>query len=259
MSGRNLLLKFLTSLLMVCGILMADGCALLKLRCDSNLPKPEMVSVPGGIFMMGDVVDDGNTDAQPVHRVRLDDFRIGKYEVTYAEYDAFARATGRPLPRDDSLGRGRRAVAYVNWEDTRAFCNCHGWRLPTEQEWEYAARSGGEPLRYAGTSKLDSLTKYARYDDNSAPNSFRVGSKKPNALGLYDMSGNVFEWIGAYYQFYPDSGRTPVYKDLEKSDLRVMRGGSFREPYRLSATYWRVGMLKEAEEYDVGFRCVDPK
>lgn len=209
--------------------------------------------------MMGDAVGDNNPDALPLHRVTLDDFRIGKYEVTYAQYDAFARATGRPLPPDDSLGRGRRAVAYVNWEDAKAFCACHGWRLPTEQEWEYAARGGGKVIRYAGTGNPDSLADYARYDDNSAPNSFPVGSKKPNSLSLFDMSGNVFEWIGAYYQFYPDSGETPAYKDLEESDLRVMRGGSFKEPYPLSATYWRVGMLKEAEEYDVGFRCVDPE
>lgn len=217
-----------------------------------------MIFVEGGSFLMGDVMGDNNPDAQPVHRVTLESFSIGKYEVTYRQYDDFARKTGRALPRDDSLGRGRRAVVYVDWEEALAFCNYYNWRLPTEPEWEYAARSRGKRVRYAGTSERDSLDSYARHIDNSAPHSFPVGTKKPNELGLYDMSGNTLEWIGNYYQFYPGSSETPTFENLEQRDLRVLRGGSFKEDYTLSATYWRVGMLKDAKEYDVGFRCVDP-
>jgi formylglycine-generating enzyme required for sulfatase activity len=235
-------------------IVLLAGCNVIK-RSQTNLDKPEMVLIEGGSFMMGDVLNDGNEDAQPVHQVTLEDFFLGRYEVTFQQYDAFATVTGRDLPNDDSLGRGSRAVVYVDWEDAVAFCRFHGYRLPTEQEWEYAAREGGKPLRFAGTNDLDSLDAYARTKDNSISHSFPVGSKRPNALGLSDMSGNVLEWIGAYYQYYPENGESPVWDDLEVRDLRVLRGGSFKESAHIAATYWRIGMLKDAREYDVGFRC----
>ena len=113
-------------------------------------------------------------------------------------------------------------------------------------------------MRFAGTNNVDSLDKYARTIDNSLSRSFPVGTKKPNDLGLYDMSGNVLEWIGDYYQFYPKKGEEPEWDDMEKRTLRILRGGSFKEQRNIATTYWRVGMLKDAEEYDVGFRCVDP-
>lgn len=206
---------------------------------------------------MGDVYGDENHDALPVHLVTLDDFYIGTYEVTFSEYDAFADRFGLPLPPDDSLGRGSRAIVYVNWDEAEAFCRFHGMRLPTEQEWEYAARAGGLKSKFSGTGDADSLELYARVMENSAPNSFRVGSKRPNALGLYDMSGNVLEWVGDYYQYYPKNGEEPRWDDLQQRSLRVLRGGSFKEAGAIAATYWRIGMLKDSREYDVGFRCAD--
>ncbi len=234
-----------------------NACSIFKSSINS-IPKPEMVFLKGGTFTMGDVWGKDDPDATPIHKINLSDFRIGKYEITYKQYDAFARKTGRPLPPSDSLGRGNRAVVYVSWQDAKAFCQYHGWRLPTEQEWEYAARSGGQKMKYAGTNNIDSLSAYARYDDNSAPYSYKVGSKKPNKAGLYDMSGNVFEWIGDYYQFYPQKGQKPKWDSLGVQSVKIMRGGSFREPKYISATYRRVGTLPEAEEYDIGFRCVEP-
>lgn len=207
---------------------------------------------------MGDIYGDDNPDATPVHTVTLPDFRIGKFEVTYEEFDAFARRTNRSLPRADPLDRGRRAVVYVNWDEAKAFCEFHGWRLPTEHEWEYAARSGGQKARFAGTNDIDSLNHYARTTGNSMHRSFPVGTKKPNAIGLYDMSGNVYEWIGDYYQFYPEKGKDPKWDDLEKRKIRIIRGASFKMNKVYAATYWRAGMLKSAKEYDLGFRCVDP-
>lgn len=217
-----------------------------------------MVYIEGGTFLMGDIYGDNNPDPKPVHTVTLSDFKIGKYEVTYEEFDAFARRTDQPLPKADSLGRGTRAVVYVSWDDAKAFCEFHGWRLPTEQEWEYAARSGGQKIRFAGTNDIDSLNSYARTDHNSSHYSLPVGTKKPNEAGLYDMSGNVLEWIGNYYQFYPKEGKEPKWDNMQERTIRIMRGGSFKEPRSIATTYWRIGMFKDSKSYDVGFRCVDP-
>ena len=235
-------------------LLLFTGCSIIKTSKNENF-KPEMVHIRGGTFMMGDVLNDGNDDALPVHQVTIDDYLIGRFEVTYKQFDAFAKVTGRQLPPDDSLGRGSRSVVYVNWQDANAFCRYFGWRLPTEQEWEYAARDRGKPIRFAGTNSSDSLDTYARTTNNSIHHSYPGGTKKPNALGLYDMSGNVLEWIGAYYQYYPENGVPPDWDNLEIRELRVLRGGSFKERKRIAATYWRIGMLMEAREYDVGFRC----
>ncbi|HET6528871.1 MAG TPA: SUMF1/EgtB/PvdO family nonheme iron enzyme [Balneolaceae bacterium] len=238
-------------------LLPASGCFVFQ-KSSENVPKPQMVLIKGGSFKMGDVYGDDNPDALPVHSVTLSNFKIGQYEVTYRQYDAFARRTGRPLPPADSLGRGNRAVVYIDWNDARAFCRFHGGRLPTEQEWEYAARSGGKKVKFAGTNSVDSLHAYAFIESNSAAHSFPVGLKKPNAAGLYDMSGNVLEWIGAYYPLYPKEGEKPEWADLNKPGVRILRGGSFAEPANIASTYWRVGMLMDAKAPDVGFRCVDP-
>lgn len=111
-------------------IFLISGCSLFQSTAKSNLT-PEMVRIEGGTFTMGDVYGDNNPDARPVHNVTLGDFKIGKYEVTYQQYDAFARRTGRKLPEGDSLQRGNRAVVNVDWQDARAFCNYHGWQQCT--------------------------------------------------------------------------------------------------------------------------------
>lgn len=238
-------------------LFLISGCSIFQ-SSSSDLPAPQMVLIKGGTFTMGDIYDRDNPDATPVHTVTLSNFKIGRYEVTYEEYDAFARRTDRTLPKSDSLGRGNRPVAYVSWSDAHAFCQFHSWRLPTEQEWEYAARSGGKKRKFAGTNDIDSLSKYARTENNSAPFAFEVGTKKPNEAGLYDMSGNVFEWIGAFYQIYPEKDKAPTWEKLSDRGIRILRGGSFDELRQIASTYWRVGILKDAEQSDVGFRCVDP-
>lgn len=208
---------------------------------------PEMVFVKGGHFMMGDFYQKRSGDALPVHQARVEDFYIGKYEVTFAEYDEFALVTRRNLPEDDGFGRGTRAVVYVNWHDAAAYCAHFGFRLPTEREWEYAARSGGREQVYSGTSNPDSLKYYGIIETQ---NSFFVGAKKPNSLGLYDMSGNVFEWIGSYYQYYKNPADL---HDLENSTMRLIRGGSFSPSGR--ENYQRVGVLAHTSDADIGFRC----
>lgn len=241
---------------LLCTLLMTlSGCALFRPSLEKQLLPMEMTKVDGGTFMMGDIIEQENDDSLPLHEVTLEDFYIGTYEVTYEQYDAFAEATERSLPRDDDRGREKRAVIYVNWEDAMAFCNAYGYRLPTEQEWEYAARSGGRKQLYAGTSDPDSLDLYARHSENSGAYSYIVGTKKPNGLGLYDMSGNVSEFIGAYYPFYKINADSIEYYPLEERAMRVIRGGSFNSNDETLRTYWRVGVLGDLEDHTIGFRC----
>lgn len=230
--------------------ILTTGCSIFK--STSSLPKPEMIKVNGGSFLMGDIIDSLNTDALPIHEVSLNDYYIGKYEVTFEQYDAFAKATDRDLPPDENYGRGDRAVVRVDWYDAQAYCQHFGWRLPSETEWEYAARAEGKRYLYSGTNDPDSLSKYAITNEEDISFSFRVGSKKPNELGLYDMSGNTQEWIGEYYQFYERPGEL---HDLENSMVRILRGGSFKTGTSISKLSWRVGVLSDAKFYEVGFRC----
>ncbi|MDZ7717540.1 MAG: SUMF1/EgtB/PvdO family nonheme iron enzyme [Balneolaceae bacterium] len=236
-------------------LLGLSGCALFQPTIREKLLPMEMTKVEGGTFLMGDSFERENDDSLPLHKVTLDDFYIGTYEVTYEQYDAFAKATERPLPRDDDRGRGKRAVIYVTWEDALAFCNAYGYRLPTEQEWEYAARSGGLHQLYAGTSNPDSLDHYARHLENSGPYAYLVGTKQPNELGLYDMSGNVSEYVGDYYPFYKTNPDSIQYYPLDERAMRVVRGGSFNSEDVTLRTYWRVGVLGDLEDHTVGFRC----
>lgn len=230
--------------------ILLTGCSLFQNT--PTIPKPDMVAIDGRTFIMGDVIDSANTDALPLHEVTLPDYYIGQSEVTFEQYDAFARATGRPLPEDQHYGRGQRAVVQISWFDADAYCNYWGWRLPTENEWEYAARSGGKTIKYAGTNTKDSLEIYAVTSIDDLPFTQRVKSKKPNDLNLYDMSGNAFEWIGQYYQFYKDPDNL---HDLENSGVRIIRGGSFSGATAYTQTFWRVGVLAEIPDSDIGFRC----
>lgn len=243
--------KLLLFLLLLC----LSGCTLFRPTLREQLLPIEMTKVEGGTFIMGDVIERKNDDSLPLHEVTLDDFYIGTYEVTYEQYDAFAKAAERPLPKDDDRGRGKRAVIYVTWDDALAFCNAYGYRLPTEPEWEYAARSGGLHQLYAGTSEPDSLDRYARHAENSGAYAYLVGTKQPNDLGLYDMSGNVAEFVGEYYPFYKINPDSIDYYPLDERAMRVIRGGSFNNSDSILRTYWRVGVLGDLEDHTIGFRC----
>ena len=202
--------------------------------------------------MFGDFYERTNTDALPLNEVNVEPFLIGKYEVTYAQYDQFALSTGRELPDDGNFGRDNRAVVNITWDEAFAFCKSLGYRLPSEIEWEFAARSGGKEQVIAGARSMDLLKEYAIVRSSGINFSFMVGTKKPNDLGLYDMSGNVFEWIDEFYQFYslPDQKH-----DNDADAIRIIRGGSFGEEEMATRTYWRVGTLRDVAATDIGFRC----
>jgi formylglycine-generating enzyme required for sulfatase activity len=182
---------------------------------------PEMVVIPAGTFRMGDIQGGGLSDEQPVHSVSVGQFAMGKYEVTFAEYDKFAEATGRSKPDDRGWGRGNRPVINVSWDDATAYAqwlsNQTGkqYRLPTEAEWEYAARAGTETSRYWGNDP-DLACSYANVADQTVKQentnhwtihnctdgyfyTAPVGSFQANKFGLFDMLGNVWEWTCSEY------------------------------------------------------------
>lgn len=196
-----------------------------------------MVRIPAGKFMMGSPDGVGDKDERPVHEVRFPKpFAIARYETTFEEYDRFAQATGRALPSDAGFGRGRRPVINVSWEDARDYAawlsqqTGKHYRLPTEAEWEYAAQAGVAD-KWSGTSIEEELPAYAVYDENSQNRTASVGSKKPNRLGLHDMSGNVWEWVEdcwhENYKAAPADGSAWLRTGGGDCGQRVGRGGSW--------------------------------
>lgn len=244
--------KYCTTILAFLICILSTGCSFLNKQ--KNRYKPEMVYVKGDTFLAGDFFNGKNPDALPTHQVQIRDFKIGRYEITYNQYDYFAEKNNFPKPKSDILKRGNRAVTYVTWDDALAFCNYYGMRLPTENEWEFAARSRGKNHVLSGSTSLDSIYIVALTKHELRNESIEVGTKKPNELGIYDMSGNVFEWIGDYYQFYSKPGEM---HNILKDDMRLIRGGSFYENVVANRTYWRTGTLRDIRAQDVGFRCVE--
>ena len=216
----------------------------------------EIIAVEGGPFTMGDVIEGDDEDATPVHPVAVADFRIGRTEVTAQHYERFAEASGRPYtPHREDAEVAPYPAVHVTWDDAVAFCAAYGYRLPTEAEWEYAAREGGRALRFAGASDPDSLRHFAWVDDVTVPGPFPVGQKRPNALGLYDLSGNAAEWVGAFYQFYPEPGAEPEWHDMEQFGMRIARGGSVYQEPDFAQTFRRMASLRDLAASDLGFRC----
>jgi formylglycine-generating enzyme required for sulfatase activity len=241
------------------------------------------VLVEGGAFIMGDTWGDGFDSEKPLHEVLLThNFYIGKYETTFNEYDAFCEETGRKKRSDVSWGRENRPVINVLWRDAIDYCNwlsekeklpkaydsngnlldkngsittdaskVLGYRLPTEAEWEYAARGGNKSkgYKYAGS---DNVGDVAWYSSNSGSKTQEVGKKAPNELGIYDMSGNVWEWCSDWYGNYSSSAQTNPYNN-SGSD-RVDRGGSWHDSAARTGVVNRYFSSPTYTYYNLGFR-----
>ena len=193
--------------------------------------------IPTGSFRMGNIQGGGDSDEKPVHRVRIKAFLLGKTEVTFAQWDACVAAGGcSRKPSDEGWGRGNRPVMRVSWKDiTEQFIpwlnktTGKRYRLPTEAEWEYAARAGSE-TKYSwgnsiGRNKANCDGCGSRWDDSkTAP----VASFATNGFGLYDMHGNVWEWTqdcwNSSYRGAPSDGSAWLSGNCSR---RVLRGGSW--------------------------------
>jgi formylglycine-generating enzyme len=194
----------------------------------AQFQEPEMVFVKGAIFRMGS--NRGSNNEQPVHDVILYDFYIGKYEVTQAEWY-------RVMTKDPSdryfAGCDSCPVERVTYDHVQEFIRelnrltGQNYRLPTEAEWEYAARGGAlsQGFKYSGSNSIDSV---AWYDGNSGNEAHPIGRKKPNELGIYDMSGNIYEWCSDWYSpdYYKISLKENPTGPAEGTE-RVIRGGSW--------------------------------
>lgn len=222
----------------------------------------EWVFVQGGYFQMGDTFGDGENRARPVHAVSLSDFYIGKYEITFDQYDAFCDATQREKPDDREWGRGNRPVIGISWYDANAFCEWMskrtGWsvRLPTEAEWEFAARGGiqSRGYKYSGSNDVDEVTWFYA---NSGMRIHPAGLKKPNELGLYDMSGNMWEWCSDWYDetYYSSSPeRNP--EGPSTGITKALRGGSWGNGPNYLRCDNRDGAWPDYKDNSLGFRCV---
>lgn len=283
--------------------------------------EPELILVKGGSFSMGNPFSDkmrkGDADEKPVHKVKLNDFYIGKYEVTVRQYKEFIadktykefekygvshRLPSAPdsvwwqgHPDAETYWKGQVAewwgcknnfpMFYVSWFDAVAYCNwlsdktglekCYsinadggvdfdinknGYRLPTEAEWEYAASGGSKSngYRFSGSNNFNEV---AWVDDNtllSGPKS--IGTKKANELGIYDMSGNVWEWCTDYYSpyYYGNSpSDNPVNEAL--TGYKVIRGGSWHYRVDYATITARDGPKPGYTNYNYGFRVVRNK
>ena len=187
-----------------------------------------MVFVEGGTFTMGATAEQGSevdTDEKPAHEVTLSSFRICRHEVTQAEWEAV-------MGSNPSYFKGaNRPVEQVSWDNCQTFIRKLNqltgkqYRLPTEAEWEYAARGGqkSQEYKYSGSNTLGSV---AWYDDNSGHQTRAVMTKQANELGLYDMSGNVWEWCSGWYGDYSSAPQTNP-KGSSSGSSRVNRGGSW--------------------------------
>lgn len=247
----------------------------------NTLIETDLIQVKGGTFKMGSKNSDTSAelDEQKEHSVTLNTFEISKFEVTVWEWKQFIKANKMKMPIKPSWGwqdnypingiTWNEAIAYCNWLSTKEklqpcyskkgpnfVCNfkANGYRLPTEAEWEFAAKGGtnSKGFRYSGSDKLEDVAWY-KANSNGQPHT--VGTKLPNELGIYDMSGNVWEWCWDWYNkdFYKlEKGDNP--KGPEMGERRTVRGGSWDSKSNYVRPANRISTIPSKTHEFYGFR-----
>ncbi len=226
----------------------------------SQDPGDEMALIPAGEFTMGRNTGTPS-DWQPEHKVYVSSFFMDKYEVTNQQYYKFCIATKNPLPQFWGLNDFKSGpdfpdfpVVGVSFSDAEKYARWSGKRLPTEAEWEYAARGGLINKNYPFGDQIDSTkVNYGR----KYKGILKVRTFKPNDFGLYDITGNVWEWTSDFYSddYYASSpAENP--KGPERGRFKVIRGGSWHSGAMCVQTYYRNGLSPSWVDFAVGFRCV---
>jgi formylglycine-generating enzyme required for sulfatase activity len=249
------------------GIAVAGGA--LESRVDKKTGMA-FILIPPGEFDMGS--NDGKASEKPVRRVHLaNPFWLGKYPVTNAEFQRFLEdnPAGKPPAywNDSKFNDPRQPVVGVSWDDAQAFCQWAGCRLPTEAEWEYACRAGTKTVFYFGDALSSSQANFegnfpyggaakGPYLEKTSP----VGSYAPNAFGLYDMHGNVWEWCQDHwhdnYKAAPVDGSAWLDANADKGAPRVVRGGGWNGNARYCRSACRYGYEPASRSIIVGFRLL---
>jgi len=232
-----------------------------KAAPENRILDHEFALIPGGEFMMGEPSSPnaGFIDNY-LHKVWIDSFYIDKYEVTNAQYKEFCDSTGRRLPEFwnmDVYKSGPSFTDYpvtgITWADAEAYAKWKGFRLPTEAEWEYAARGGLAEKKYPNGNEMDSSeANYYPTQLHTMP----VGSYPPNRYGLYDMAGNVVEWVYDFYSedyFKESPYKNPMGPVYGKQ--RVIRGGGWRSGMSCNMVSFRQSLRPYWVDFNVGFRC----
>lgn len=221
----------------------------------------ELVRIPGGAFQMGSPAQEaGRNDSEgPLHEVQVPDFYLGRYPVTNEEYARFLKenpTVKEPVYwADRQFNQLRQPVVGVRWEDAVRYAKWAGLRLPSETEWEYACRAGSKSRYYSGDEE-EYLERVGWYVKNSGGRLHTVGEKEPNVFGLYDMHGNVWEWVEdswhSNYKGAPKDGR--VWIDKRWGSDRVVRGGSWGVDAQYCRSAYRICNTPDGRDILGGFR-----
>ncbi len=230
---------------------------------------PELVVVPAGRFLLGDGSDRGNYNERPAQLIEVrQPFAIGRFELTFADWQRYSRATGKPLPDNEGWGLSEhRPVIHVSWFDAQSYCQWlskvsgQRYRLPTEAEWEYAARAGSTSYYWWG-EQLDSPEGRPRAHcrgcgapHNIQYQSAQVGQFAANAFGLYDTAGNVWEWTASRFVTPFDGSEQRSAAVLDQSP-RVVRGGAWNSGPTYLHSSLRDLKQPQHQDYAVGFRVL---
>jgi iron(II)-dependent oxidoreductase len=219
----------------------------------------KMVLIPQGVFNMGKN-SSNPSDWAPEHKVSIDSFYLDMYEVTNQQYYDFCKSTNQALPEFWGIKQFKSGLDFpdfpvvgVNYFDADKYAKWAGKRLPTEAEWEFASRGGLIDQNFPFGDVIDSLK--ANYG-NKKRGVLKTGSYPPNNYGLYDMAGNVWEWVSDnyghdYYSFSPSENP----KGPENGRFKVIRGGSFHSGGMCNQNYYRNGLSPSWVDFAVGFRC----
>jgi formylglycine-generating enzyme required for sulfatase activity len=227
----------------------------------------QMLDIPAGRFVMGTDPAVSFQNGFPAHAVQVSAFRLSRYDVTFDQFDAFARATHRELPIDEGWGRGERPVIHVSWRDAQAFIawlnqgTGRRFRLPSEAEWEYAARAGTTTLYWWGNEpdpdKANTATNTGRdHYRYTSP----VGAFPPNPWGLYDVSGNVWQFVeDCRHGSFEDAPVDARAWSGGPCDSHMVRGGGFGSIRRGMQVAARAAAGESWDSAEIGFRLAEDR
>ncbi len=219
------------------------------------------VTLPRGVFLMG---SEFKENEQPIHEVEIDyDIAMSKFQVTVEDYMLFAQAIGVEMPEEKHVHLGLNVpIRRLTWLSATAYCKWLSegegktFRLPTEAEWEYACRAGSN-AKYCFGDDASELGDYAWYKENSEKVTHDVGLKKPNAWGLHDMHGNIWEWcVDRYAENYAEVSNDGSAYMVASERGMVLRGGAWSGIPDNLRSYSRINLGASSRNYFVGFRVV---